>query len=375
MNGLLVAYLLWLFGRAALALRHPSSRDAAIAKPLDPDTLTIAQPILSGDPLLEARLRETLAALPRQRFIWLVDEHDDAGGRLAESIASDRVRIDCCPPCPDGINPKTWKLCRAVPLATTPYFAVIDDDTVISEPTASALVVAAREASVATGLPWYENGGDLPSALLAQFVNNNAIFSYLATSALLAPFTLNGMGYVMRTVELERLGGFDPILGELTDDLALASLVRRMGGRIHQDPAPMRVRTGVADFGHYVALMHRWHVFACLLLRRQPLARRLAIMALQGPPPFLLWALLLAAAVNAGSPLSCAALATVLVARGIVLAELQEHFFGSPLHRPVLSILSELLQPLHLVHALCSRTIRWRTRRYRVRDSDDFSPA
>jgi ceramide glucosyltransferase len=36
-------------------------------------------------------------------------------------------------------------------------------------------------------------------------------------------------------------------------------------------------------------------------------------------------------------------------------------------------LLSELLQPLHLLHAALYRNIRWRTRRYRVRDNDRFS--
>jgi ceramide glucosyltransferase len=37
-----------------------------------------------------------------------------------------------------------------------------------------------------------------------------------------------------------------------------------------------------------------------------------------------------------------------------------------------LSVVSELLQPLHMLHALVSRRIVWRTRRYLVRANDDF---
>jgi ceramide glucosyltransferase len=65
-------------------------------------------------------------------------------------------------------------------------------------------------------------------------------------------------------------------------------------------------------------------------------------------------------------------LALVLSGRLLIIAGMHRRFFGRSLHRPWLSIVSELLQPVHLIHALGCRTIRWRTRRYRVRDADDF---
>ncbi|UXI67120.1 hypothetical protein [Tahibacter amnicola] len=39
---------------------------------------------------------------------------------------------------------------------------------------------------------------------------------------------------------------------------------------------------------------------------------------------------------------------------------------------PLLSVLAELLQPLHLLHAAVVRRIRWRSRHYRVFDNDRF---
>jgi ceramide glucosyltransferase len=58
--------------------------------------------------------------------------------------------------------------------------------------------------------------------------------------------------------------------------------------------------------------------------------------------------------------------------RAVTLIVLQRRLTGRSRHAPVLSLVSELLQPLHMLHALISRRITWRTRRYLVRANDDF---
>jgi ceramide glucosyltransferase len=65
----------------------------------------------------------------------------------------------------------------------------------------------------------------------------------------------------------------------------------------------------------------------------------------------------------------------VFVVRAVALIALQQRFYGRSLHRPVVSVISELLQPIHLLHASFVRTIVWRTRRYVVRDVDSFQSA
>lgn len=416
--------------------RMPSSTDKAAPPPplMPPGTLTIAQAILSGDPLLESRLEENLNALRGQTFRWLIDETDAEAQRIAEKLKRPNLHVKLCPPCPDKTNPKLWKLMAAAQKVTTPFFAVIDDDTTLSEASAAALVEAAKTHTVATGLPSYLSRG-LSSGLLAQFVNNNSIFTYLGTSRLLPPFTLNGMGYVMRTEELERIDHFKPILHELTDDLALATLVLKQGGTIHQSAAPLQVQTGVRNFRHYWQMMHRWYVFTMLLLQRQKVSSQIIIFLLHGLPPILMVAMLtLSIMTGQLSPWLFAVLGMgyvirwipdpeillflaiglaglmrvsdfgkevfgwllmgllapfyvfmamgekpfsyllliILLLRGLLLDALQVRYFHRDLHRPLLSLLSELIQPLHLIHSLCSRTIRWRTRLYKVRDTHDF---
>jgi len=407
---LYAASLLW---RRWLALSYAASLPPLPREPLPAGTLTIAQAILSGDPLLESRLETNLGTFPDQHFIWLIDESDAEARRIADKQQHPHLHAEICPPCPDATNPKLWKLQIAAKLVTTPFFAVIDDDTTLSASSAAALVEAAKNCTVATGLPCYQDSGDVASGLLAQFVNNNSVFTYLGTSRLLAPFTLNGMGYVMRKEELERIEHFRPILHELTDDLALATLVLKLGGSIHQSQAPLQVRTGVRDISHYFQMMHRWYVFTLLLLKRQPTPTQVLIFVLHGLPPFLL-GIMAILAVTSGQlgwmsllvllgliiclinhlprwrfvqvlGMSLIALLIkdrlgfvlllALVAREFLTEEMQKKFFGRALIRPMVSLLSELIQPVHLIHALAVRTIRWRTRLYKVRDTHDFSAA
>lgn len=364
---LALAYVATFALRAWLAIKYASSLPQTPRESLPAHSLTIAQAILSGDPLLESQLAANLSALVDQKFLWLIDEDDAEARRIADAIKTASVEVILCAPCPDATNPKLWKLKRAAELAQTPFFCVLDDDTTLRVESAAALVAAAEKSTVASGLPCYQDNGDVASGLLAQFVNNNSVFTYLGTSCLLPPFTLNGMGYVMKREELVRMDNFKPILHELTDDLALATLVLKHGGTIHQAKAPLRVRTGVKNLRHYMRLMHRWYVFTLLLLKRQSIPVQMLIFALHGLPPMILVAL----CVLHDLP----ALGVVLLLRFFILRSMHARFFGIRLHRPFLSVLSELMQPVHLAHALAVRTIRWRTRRYCVLDTNDFHEA
>jgi len=112
-------------------------------------------------------------------------------------------------------------------------------------------------------------------------------------------------------------------------------------------------------------------LFATLLLRRQPMRMRVAITLLHGLPPLLLWAMGVALAVQP-TPTGALCVTGVLVLRVGVPAWLQWRLGVSAPQRPLLSLLSELLQPLHLLHAVCVRTVRWRSRRYRVHADGGF---
>ena len=373
---LCLVYMACMLLRASLALSYVKALPANHDNVLLENVLTIAQPILSGDPLLEMRLQANITQLQDQCFLWLIDEEDAEANRIVEKLRAENpavnLQIEIYPSCPDKKNPKMWKLQHAAQIASTPFFCVLDDDTTLSQKSAARLLSAASSHTVATGLPCYQDAGDIASGLLAQFVNNNAIFTYMGTSRLLPAMTLNGMGYVMRRETLGGINHFTPILHELTDDLALATLVLQQGGDIHQSDSPLCVQTGVKNIKHYMQLMHRWYVFTFLLLKRQSIKVQLLIFLLHGLPSLILMTIFVLTMVIA-TPFSVIIFATLLLIRLGVLTRILCRFYGAGFHRPFLSIVSELMQPIHLVHALMCRTIRWRTHLYHVRDTNDFS--
>lgn len=233
--------------------------------------------------------------------------------------------------------------------------------------------VRARLAELCTALPCYRDDRKFATRLLAQFVNNNAALTYLPLLPAMAPVTINGMCYGVRCDYLRALGGFDRIRNVLTDDLAMAELVRSHGGRIRQSIAMVEVQTTVRDFKHYVQQMHRWYLFALLLFARQSIGLNVVLGLLYAAHPLVLWASIVCAVVNP-SATSLLALAALLAFRATAVCLLQKTLTGRVRMRPITSLISELAQPFHFLHALCYRTIRWRKRKYHVRANDTFVP-
>ncbi len=95
----------------------------------------------------------------------------------------------------------------------------------------------------------------------------------------------------MTPASLDAIGGFTPLVRHLADDLAIARHVIQAGGTICQTPYPQFISDERQRSSHYPALMHRWFLFALLLLREQSAGWTLAITLLQGLPPLLLWTL------------------------------------------------------------------------------------
>lgn len=382
-----VAYVAILLAKAFLAIRYAARYQPrpASANSVDLSAATIVQPILSGDPDLPAALADNVATLPEARFLWLIDDNDATAAAITSFLrdAHPTHRIDTlvCPAAPDGVNPKLFKLELArertrSEVTSGGAFVVLDDDTRLTREGLAALLAALspNAPTVATGLPCYlVQRRDLPSRLLAEFVNNNAALTYLPLLAFAAPPTINGMTYALTPATLDAIGGFAPLQRQLADDLAVARRILQSKGTIRQTPYPQFVATTVRDLTHYRALMHRWFLFALLLLREQSAGWTLVVSLLHGLPPLLLWTLFLAALAAPTSIASAASLLCVLPIRAATLIAVQRTLTGRSRHSPLLSILSELLQPLHLLHALISRRIVWRTRRYIVRANDDFT--
>lgn len=366
-------YLVTLLGKVLAAMRAARRSPSAA---LTPDSrVVIAQPILSGDPGLEATLEANVAALPSMHFVWLVDADDVIAQATCAAIAARHTDVDIeimrLPPAPDGVNPKLFKLEAARTALSDRLMCVVDDDVRVPAETLGMLCGGLRDSMLATALPAYIDDGRWPSQLLAQFVNNNAAVTYLPLLNVAPPPTINGMAYIIDGMSLSKIDGFGPAMRSITDDLAVAQHVVSHGGRLCQIAAPVWVQTTVRDWGHYVRQMHRWYLFALVLFRQQSVGLQLLISLLNAAPSMALWGLGLSALASP-SWRSAALVAIVLALRAGLLSVVQRRVYGRRLYRPIMSEISELLQPCHLVHACCVRQIVWRTRRYRVRLSGGF---
>ena len=180
------------------------------------------------------------------------------------------------------------------------------------------------------------------------------------------------MAWAMRRDALLAIGGFAPRLRHLTDDLAMAQAVLAGGGRVEQRREPVWMRTALPDLRAYVRQMHRWMLFARLLLRTQPWPARLRIVLGQGLPTMLPLIALIAFVIMPSWP--CAvAFALGAIAHLFGRRALQRACAGEAARiEPLSSLLVALLLPLHLLHALLDARIRWREHRYRVIANDCF---
>lgn len=332
--------------------------------------VTILQPILSGDPTLGATLRANVIALEQADFVWLIDDDDEVArmtaNQIKQQLAARNIIVMSCPAAPQGVNPKACKLERAWPEVRNDIILVLDDDAILSPEAFTLLISEVGTDNLVTALPYYAASKECYSALLAQFVNDSSALTYLPLLPYLPPLTINGMCYALSRKTLEKVAGFAHIQHHLTDDLALASLLNQHQIRLTQSIALVKIHTDLASGKKYWQQMHRWFLFATLLLREKSLKINVLIFLLQGLHPLLLWGVLLLAFSHPLVALAC------LTLRHLALRKVQLALTEDIQPRPLLSLISELLQPLHLLHALCNRTIVWRTRRYRVFSNKNF---
>ena len=331
----------------------------------------IFQPILSGDASLSSTLERNLLALNDATFYWLVDDDDPLAHKTVDALIQrhqdKRIVKLSYPAAPEGINPKLFKLDQVLSLCKQDYCVVLDDDTTLPKQSLQVVLAELTHYELVTGLPQYREQGNFYSHLLAAFVNNNASSTYLSLLPYMEPITINGMCYGFKREQLQKIGGFQPILSCLTDDLAMAEHVLSHGGKIRQLPFTQVIETSIADAKHYIYQMHRWYVFANILFFKQKNKIQVIIFALYGLTPLLLLSILLLFLFNMTVP-SFFILIMTLVLRQYMLAGGIKKLSGA-----MISILSEGLQTLHLLHSLSSKKIRWRNRYYCVDSNSKFT--
>ncbi|MDX5411714.1 MAG: glycosyltransferase [Rhodobacterales bacterium] len=344
--------------RLAWHPRPPAAGSAA--------SVTVLQPILSGDPSLSA----TLAHGPDQSrdagFVWLVDEDDAEGLRVSAALSASRPNVTVLAgrPPQDGENPKTLKLVRGEALVNTEVVAVLDDDTTLAAGGLAQLAAAARDAGgLATALPtWGRLPQTAPEALVAGFVDGQGASAYLAMARLGRNRTINGMAYAADAATLRQLGGFAAMGHSVTDDWAIAQLFAGHGRPIMQTAVPARVAVTLPGLIESLRLLRRWTVFAHRYVGANLDAAMVGLVLIPAILP--LPGLVLAGVTG---PLALMLWLCMLVVRAAVHRHLVRRIGGTGA-APVWGIVAaELALPLlSIAAALRPGRIRWRSRRMRL---------
>ena len=351
-------------------VRRFFQRPAPPAGP-DPRLVSILQPILSGDPTLAAGLEANLRAQSRyaREFLWLVDSDDAPGQAICRDLIArypdHRVRLILLPPPGVRQNPKMVKLIAGAAAAAGDVICVLDDDTRLPDGGLEQCLPYLDQpgVGVAFGLPYYVNFSNLWSSLVSAFVDSHSLLTYIPYTVLTEPFTINGMFYAVKRVELDAVGGFAGLEGTLADDFAVAQRFRAHGWRLAQTPLLHGISTQVTGPGHYLSLIQRWFIFPRESLLRYLSPRDKAIVYGLGLGPALFpLGVLLSLALRPSRGKGIYALTYFGVSCGL-FAHLNHTYLGhaTPLRGMALVPLIQALFPLQLLAALLApQRIVWR---------------
>ena len=331
-----------------------------------PVTVTVLQPILSGDPALEETLSHGPDHAPAARFVWLVDDDDPEGQRVATRLAATRagVQVVTGRPPQDGENPKTLKLIRGEALAGTDAIAVLDDDTTLEPGGLERLAALAHaKGGLATALPgWGRAPLTTAEALVAGFVDGQGASAYLAMARLGRNRTINGMAYAVDARALRQVGGFAAMGHSVTDDWAIAQLFAAHGRPILQTAVPARVAVTLRGLPEALRLMRRWTVFAHRYVAANLDGAMLGLVILPAILPLV--GLILA---GFAGPVAVVLWLGLLVIRAALHRRLVRAIGGRGTAPLWAVVAAELALPLlSLAAALRPGRIRWRSRRMRL---------
>lgn len=345
-------------------------------RPVPPDPprvrrISILQPVVGGDPHLERVLERSLLARSRheRETLWLLDEDDARAIALCRALAARhptvQARLILLPPPPDRASPKMFKLLAGAEQATGDVVCVLDDDTVLPDD-AFELCLAYLDrpgVGLAFGLPYYESFDNLWSSLVACFVNRNALPTYLPYTYLVAPFTINGMFYVMERSTYDAIGGFRGLEAWATDDFAVAQHVRAHGLRLAQTPLRHPIRTYVDGPRHYLRLLQRWFVFPRETLYRGLEWRELLVVYFLAFAPAVGPLVFLAGAIVAPSPALWVVFALYALHDLLLFSHMNASYLAraTPWRWLPLVLLADLLLPFQVLCALFApQRVNWR---------------
>ncbi|WP_309732534.1 glycosyltransferase family 2 protein [Chamaesiphon sp. OTE_75_metabat_556] len=345
--------------------------------------VSILQPILSGDPTLWDCLASNLQMKTsyNTEFLWLIDD-DDAQAQigcrqLIERYPDAVVQLISLPQPPERISPKTFKLIAGLQQAQGQIIAVLDDDTILPDRGLDrAIPFLDRPAvGVAFGLPYYLNFSNIWSTLVSCVVNSGSLLTYVPYTFLTAPFTINGMFFVMKREVLDLVDGFSGLETAIVDDFAIAQHFRSHGYLLAQTPVCHGISTQIKDAAHYFTLLNRWFIFPQESILKSISIRELAIFYSTALIPTFVPAIVFGYLVLCPSAYAAIYGLIYFGVNAYILTQFNTKYFknATPDRHILLLLAIQLVMPIHIILALLSpRRIDWRGKTIELKADGSF---
>lgn len=369
---ILAIFLILYFLRLFLSYNYIALHSKSTNTTIDESLITVIQPILSGDIRLESDLLSNLKNTSKMKFIWLIDNDDTEAKKVCNNILKDnyknRVKLIEVEPVPPDINPKVFKLEKAISQVDTEYTIVLDDDVVIDMKFFNRIdlykeILNSKEVLI-SALPYNYNNKTFFSKLISAFVNSQSFFTYFTMAYLKQTKTINGMFYMAKTDIFIKYNAFENIKYYLCDDFALASFLRSKNVELIQSTIYCNVRTTVTNLIAYIRLLKRWLLFANVYMSEE-ISISFVIFTLL---PNILPLALIITSLFYGLNYTLIAILILLI-KGFISYIFRHHLLHKKESLNVIffELLQELTLPIIYFYTLISKpVIIWRNKRIRV---------
>ena len=235
----LIALGLWLYAFINAVLNLLLIHRLPVGQPADGPLVSVIIPARNEERAIERTIRSFLAQRYANLEVVVVDDRStDTTGAVAQRISGQdhRVRAIVGEELPDGWLGKPWAMQQGARQARGELLLFVDADLVYwPEAVASAVAELRRtDAAMVTLLPNMELESfwehlALPMLAMAFFV---MLPSWLGNRTRFARLGLGGgTGNLIRRSAYDVFGGHEALKSEVVDDIQLAQIVRRHGGR------------------------------------------------------------------------------------------------------------------------------------------------
>jgi len=200
--------------------------------------------------VLDQSMRSMLAQDYGQfEVIAVNDRSTDSTGSILNSIAQTDNRLQSIEgrELPSGWLGKPYAMHQALNHAHGEWILATDADMIFDKATLRTAVAhsCAREADALTLIPYFEAGSFWERVMIPTWTW--VLWMFTISYRINNPKTQGALGiggfFLMRRAVLERVGGYEALKDEVLDDVRLAEMIKRSGGKLLSEYAPGLVRT------------------------------------------------------------------------------------------------------------------------------------